>query len=332
MPQDTTKRPPRADVPFYPDIHTANKATFVNKRKHWHPARVFKMKYTYDISQWDMYHGCYVMIFCDLDAEAFEQHSAMARCWLTQHHAPMLYISPARRSRRLNFNMFLGDSFMHPGALKYVLCAINRAKNGKRIFFDLPKDFTLSVQVHQVLIFLQVEECIDPMHGHIRQIIRERPLLPVEFDVLWSCLGYFAPIIHEFALSMWYEHQKHQWSLAPATSYPRPCGEMMRYNTEKAVSSREETMIDTDAEGDTNMISEDTNPCPEDIGYIAEDEDSGQEDEELTTAIQQPLTIIHQPTPIIYSRRRSLPTPYSELMFDIDTSAFRECADEEPEY
>jgi hypothetical protein len=172
MPQDTTKRPPRADVPFYPDIHTANKATFVNKRKHWHPARVFKMKYTYDISQWDMYHGCYVMIFCDLDAEAFEQHSAMARCWLTQHHAPMLYISPARRSRRLNFNMFLGDSFMHPGALKYVLCAINRAKNGKRIFFDLPKDFTLSVQVHQVLIFLQVEECIDPMHGHIRQIIR----------------------------------------------------------------------------------------------------------------------------------------------------------------
>ncbi|KAI4775609.1 hypothetical protein E4T52_09433 [Aureobasidium sp. EXF-3400] len=301
-------------------------------RRYGRPARVFNMKYTYDISQWDMYHDCYVMIFCDLDAEAFEQHSAMARWWLTQHFAPMLYMSPARRSRRLNFNMFLGDSFMHPGALKYVLCAINRAKGGKKMFLELPKDFTLSVQVHQVLIFLQVEECIDPMHGHIRQIIRERPLTPVEFDVLWSCLGYFAPKIHEFALSMWYEHQKHQWSLAPAISYSRPCGEMMRYNAEEAVSSKEEPRIDTDTEGDAKMISEDIHTCPDDIGYIAEDEDSEQEDQGLTTTIHQSPTIIHQPSPIIYSRRRSLPTPYSELMFDIDTSDFRECADEEPEY
>jgi hypothetical protein len=332
MPQQTTKRPSRDVVPFPSNINTANKPAFVNKGSYGRPARVFNMKYTYDISQRDMYHDCYVTIFCDLDAEAFEQHSTMARWWLTQHYAPMLYISPARRSRRLNFNMFLGDPFMHPGALKYVLCAINRAQRGKKIFLDLPKDFTLSVQVHQVLIFLQVEECIDPMHGHIRQTIRERPLTPVEFDVLWSCLGYFAPRIHEFALSMWYEHQKHNWALRPMIAPPTYSGGMATYNAQEAVSSKEETSIHTDAEGDTKMVCEDIHTCPDDIGYVAEDEDSEQEDQELATTIHQSATIIHQPSPIIYSRRRSLPTPYSELMFDIDTSAFRECADEEPEY
>ena len=79
------------------------------------------------------------------------------------------------------------------------------------------------------------------------------------------------------------------------------------------------------------MISEDIHTCPDDIGYVAEDEDSEQEDQE-SIAIQQSTTTIHQPTTIIYARRRSLPTPYSELMFDIDTSAFRECGDKEPEY
>lgn len=221
---------------------------------------------------------------------------------------------------------------MHPGALKYVLCAINRAKRGKKIFLELPKDFTLSVQVHQVLIFLQVEECIDPMHGHIRQIIRERPLSPIEFDVLWSCLGYFAPKIHQFALSKWYEHQEHNWALLSMIARPRLSGEMTRHNAQEAVSSKAETVIEPNAEGDTKMIPEDIHTCPHDIGYIAEDEDFEQEDQELTTTIHQSPTIIHQPTTTIHHRRRSLPTPYAELMFDIDTSAVRECADEEPEY
>jgi hypothetical protein len=178
------------------------------------------MKYTYHISQWDTYSQRYMVIFCDLDAEAFEKHSTMASWWLTQHYAPMEYVSPARRCRRLCFNVYLGDPFLHPNALKYVLCAINRAKRGKKIFLELPKDFIMSVQVHQVLIFLQVEECIDPMHGHIRQIIRERPLSPVEFDALWTCLGNVAPRIYDFALSMYFEHQKYRWSLPPVIEEP----------------------------------------------------------------------------------------------------------------
>jgi hypothetical protein len=281
------------------------------------------MKYTYQISQWDVYNQCYMVIFCDLDAEAFEQHSTMASWWLTQHYAPLEYVTSARRSRRLHFNVYLGDPFLHPNALKYVLCAINRAKRAKKIFLEFPKDFIMSVQVHQVLIFLQVEECIDPMHGHIRQIIRERTLSPVEFDALWTCLGSVAPRIYDFALSMYFEHQKSRWSLVPVIE--APSGEMVRCDTKEAVSSREETVIGSDADEDTGMASEDSNTDSDDITYKAEDEDSDQAEQELAT-------IIHQPTTFIPLRRRSVPTPYSEPLYDIDTSALRECADEEPEY
>jgi hypothetical protein len=265
-----------------------------------------------------------MVIFCDLDAEAFEQHSTMASWWLTQHYAPLEYVSPARRCRRLCFNVYLGDPFLHPNALKYVLCAINRAKRGKKIFLELPRDFIMSVQVHQVLIFLQVEECIDPMHGHIRQIIRERPLSPVEFDALWICLGNVAPRICEFALSMYFEHQKHTWSLAPVIE--EPVGEMVVYDEEGAVSSGEETLIDSDAEEDPRMATDDdVNTDSDDTAYNAEDEDSNQAGEELAT-------IIHQPATFIPLRRRSVPTPYFKPLYDIDTSDFREYADEEPEY
>jgi hypothetical protein len=282
------------------------------------------MKYTYLISQWDIYSQRYMVIFCDLDAEAFEKHSTMASWWLTQHYAPLEFVSPARRCRRLFFNVYLGDPFLHPNALKYVLCAINRAKRGKKIFLELPRDFIMSVQVHQVLIFLQVEECIDPMHGHIRQIIRERPLSSVEFDALWTCLGNVAPRIYDFALSMYFEHQKYTWSLTPVLE--EPIGEMVVYDEAGAVSSGEETMIGSDAEEDTRMATDDdVNTDSDDTAYNAEDEDSNQAGEELAT-------IIHQPATFIPLRRRSVPTLYSQPLYDIDTSAFRECADEEPEY
>jgi hypothetical protein len=319
-PKRTTKRLSRPVVSLDSNIYTANQLP--SKEYPGRPEQSFNMKYTYHISQWDTYSQRYLAIFCDLDAEAFEKHSTMASWWLTQHYAPLEYVSSARRSRRLYFNVYLGDPFLHPNALKYVLCAINRAKRGKKIFLELPKDFIMSVQVHQVLIFLQVEECIDPMHGHIRQIIRERPLSPVEFDALWTCLGDVAPRIYDFALSMYFEHQKHAWSLAPVIE--EPVGEMMT-NEEGAVSSGEETLIDSDADGDTRMATEDSNTDSDDTAYNAEDEDSDQAERELTT-------IIHQPTTFIPLRRRSVPTPYSQPLYDIDTSAFRECADEEPEY
>lgn len=297
------------------------------------------MKYTYEISQWDVNMGCYILIFCDLNAEAFEKHSTMARLWSTRHRALMEYVSPARRNGRLHFNVFYGHPIMHSNALKYVFCAINRARHGKKIFMELPEDFTLSVQVHQVLIFLQVEECISPMHGHIRQIIRERPLSPLEFGVLWLCLGISAPKIHEFALSVCYERQKSEWSLAPSIQNPRPNYEMVIYDAERRVSSGGETMISQDAEGYTQTPSKNINPCLDPIGWDAEHRKPDQNEHEITTitppptaSSEQQATIIHQPTTIILARRHSLPSPHAEPIYAIDTTAFRECEDGEPEY
>jgi hypothetical protein len=322
MPKRTTKRLLRSGVPLDPNINTANMSVADNKGLSARSGQVLKMKYTYEVSQWNTYTQSYMVIFCDLDAEAFEQHSTTARWWLTHHHAPVSHISPARSFIGLHFNVFLGDPFLHPNALKYVLCAINRARRGKKIFLELPKDFILSVQVYQVLIFLQVEECIAPMHGYIRQFIRERPLSPVEFDALWSCLGVFAPRIYDFALSMYYEHQKHKWSLGPVVEDPEPSGDMEEDDTEEGVSPREETVIGLDEVEDTRMtLANDSDTELDDTGYVAEDE----ADEEFTA-------IINQPTTSIYSRRRSVPTPYSQPIYEIDTSEFHECADEQPEY
>lgn len=294
------------------------------------------MKYTYEISQWDIHVGYYVLIFCDLNAEAFEQHSTMARLWSTRHRMLMEYVSPAKKNCRLKFNFFYGHPLMYPNALKYVFCAINRARHGKKIFLELPEDFTLSVQVHQVLIFLQVEECIAPMHGHIRQVIRERPLLPMEFIVLWSCLGTYAPKIYEFALSICYDRQKYDWSLAPSIEDPRPHYEMVIYDEQGRAFSEGVPMIGKDAEGDIQMFAAELHTFSN-ISRDDNDEECVQEEEqEALNTIARPPTAVSErpatPTTIMLARRHSLPTPNSPPIYHIDTSAFRECEDEEPEY
>ncbi|KAH0285107.1 hypothetical protein KCU62_g7793, partial [Aureobasidium sp. EXF-3399] len=302
------------------------------------PGQVTNMKYTYDIFQWNMYRGCYTVVFCDLDAEAFEQHSSTARRWLTQYYLTMDYVSPARRNCTLCFDISHGDPFMYPNALKYVFCAINRARHGKKMFIELPHNFSLSVQVHQVLIFLQVEECIAPMHGHIRQIIRERPLSPLEFDILWSCLGCSASKIHEFALSIYYERQKYGWSLALSTQCPGSGYKTVVYNAEGKLASKGETVHGEDAQTETQNTPKHISICPGPIGSDTEDEKIGQEEEldttsqRPTTVNEGPVTIIDHPNTIMLSRRHSLPSPHSEPIYDIDASAFRECEDEEPEY
>lgn len=337
MLQATTKRPSRAVVPFNSNIHTPNNLSRTAKRKFRQSGQVTNMKYTYEISQWDINVGHYIIIFCDLDAEAFEQHSTMAYWWSTRHRTLMEYVSPARRNGRLHFNFFYGHPFMHPNALKYVFCAINRARHAKKIFLELPEDFILSVQVHQVLIFLQVEECIDPMHGHIRQIIRERPLLPMECGVLWSCLGASAPRIYEFALSMYYERQRHQWSLASWIKTPTPRFETVLSYTEGEASSEGDAMISSNAKLDIQIYPEDVSPCPDPNYHDTDDEVWETDEHELTTLTrpatapsERPSTTNHHPSNIMFARRHSLPKPY--FTPNIDTSAFRECEDEEPEY
>ncbi|KAI4716840.1 hypothetical protein E4T48_06974 [Aureobasidium sp. EXF-10727] len=254
------------------------------------------------------------MVFCDMDPEALERHSAHIRDLCFYQRLPWQYRSPAKRFKEIHLHP-AGD-WMEPNALKFVCCAINRARRGKKIFLELPKDFILAVQVHQVLIVLQVEECIGPMHGHIRQIIRERPLTPMELEAVWSCLSILAPKIYELALQMRFEQSKQMWALGPVIEAQEPEERMVEHDTEVAISSAEETLVGTEPESDTKTITEDIDTDPDDVYYDA-DEESAQEDEQLITN---------------FDMRRTSSEPYFKQIYRIDTSSFRECEDEEPEY
>ncbi|CAD0091210.1 unnamed protein product [Aureobasidium vineae] len=272
------------------------------------------MKYTYDIVQWDRFNWYPTMVFCDMDPEALERHSAHIRDLCFYQPLIWQYRSPAKRFKEIHLHP-AGD-WMVPNALKFVFCAINRARRGKKIFLELPKDFTLAVQVHQVLIVLQVEDCIGPMHGHVRQIIRERPLTTMELETVWSCLRFIAPKIHEFALQMRFEQSKQMWSLGPVIEDQEAKERVVEHDTDMATSSAEDTLVGTESDPDAKMIAEDIDTDPEDICYDA-DEESAQEAEGFITD---------------FDLRRTTSEPYFKQMYKIDISAFRECEDEEPEH
>ncbi|KAG9711267.1 hypothetical protein KCU69_g13, partial [Aureobasidium melanogenum] len=122
-----------------------------------------------------------------------------------------------------------------------------------------------------------------------------------------------------------YERERQVWLLGPRIQDPEHKDQAMRIVDEEAESSGEETVIEMDSHQDTEMISHDIGTASDEIGYTAEDEASNQEYETTDQEYERPTTCI----PI---RRRSAPTPYSTRMYDIDTSEFRECADEDPEY
>lgn len=189
----------------------------------------------------------------------------------------------------------------------------------------------MAVEVYQVLLFLQVEECIGPLHGHIRQVIRERPLEFRELEAVWWCLGNLAPRVYEFALSTRYERERQVWLLGPDFEDPEQNNQGMRI-VEGTESSGEETLVEMDTDKDTETIFDDTNTASDKDGYTAEDEATDREDGSFNEEDEASEQQDEQLTSYIPLRRRSVPTPYSKPMYDIDTSDFRECADEEPEY
>ncbi|KAH0381762.1 hypothetical protein KCU84_g12, partial [Aureobasidium melanogenum] len=232
-------------------------------------------------------------------------------------HLPMVHLQllPVKRFKEIHLHPL--QHWMQPNALRYVLCAINKAKNGKGIFLDLPGQFVMAVEVYQVLVFLQVEECIGPLHGHIRQVIRERPLESIELEAVWYCLSNIAPKVYEFALSIQYERERQVWLLGPGIEDPELEDENTRIVEEETEASGEETVIEMDPNQDIEMISHDIDTASDGNGYTAEDEASDQEKEASNQEdeYKQLVTFIHL-------RRRSVPTPYSTRMYDIDTSDF----------
>ncbi|KAH0365950.1 hypothetical protein KCU65_g5670, partial [Aureobasidium melanogenum] len=254
------------------------------------------MKYTYNIYQWCIYTCCPTQIFLDMDPEALERHSTYFRRLLSFYNTPWYYRSPAKRVKDIYLCPL--HHWMQPNALRYVLCAINKAKNGKKIFLELPGDFVMAVEVYQVLV------------------LSGRPLEARELEAVWWCLGNLAPRVYDFALSTRYERERQVWLLGPDFEDPEQHDQEMRIVEEEdeTEASGEETLVEMES------LMNDTYTASDEVGYTAEDEASDREDEHERLTTYFPL------------RRRSVPTPYSKLMYDIDTSDFRECADEEPEY
>ena len=113
---------------------------------------------------------------------------------------------------------------------------------------------------------------------------------------------------------------------------------MVIYNAKGKPAPKGETAKPEDAEVETQNTPKVVNTCPDPIGSDTEDENIGRE-EELDTTTQRPttvndgpVTIVDHPNTIMLARRHSLPSPQSKPIYDIDTCAFRECEDEEPEY
>lgn len=158
------------------------------------------MKYTLDIYQMDPTGQTSESIFRDLDPIAFQKHSAFGRYSMSVCPLTWLYRSPAKRFIQLAFGPAMNHPYMQPNALRYVFCAINRTRNGKKIFLELPADLCLSVQVYQVLVILQIKDCIGPLYGHIKQIVKDRPLSEAELDVMQTCLEVTCPGLYWFAV------------------------------------------------------------------------------------------------------------------------------------
>ncbi|KAI5250772.1 hypothetical protein E4T42_04755 [Aureobasidium subglaciale] len=319
------------------------------------------MRYSLDIFQWDLTGCCRTEIFRDLDPEAFIQHSGLGHFTLLQELAvPWVQRSPAKCYVELNFEPGGARPWMQPNAFRYVFCAINKARRGKKMFLQLPEDFSLAVQVHQVLLVLQVEECIGPLHGHIRQMIKERVLSVIEVEVVWSCLRYLAPRVYEFALEMQWERETQNWTMRFMTKETGETDDMATDAVNKTDGQTEEVQDVAESSGtetvvatpeDSDMTSDDSSQVltdnssdssrddeddDDDEGYDTDVEDNSYDFEEPQEQIEGEVREVGDRTLLTTMPRRSfsepLPLPLVRPVYDISSGAFRECEDEEPEY
>jgi hypothetical protein len=159
------------------------------------------MRYLYDIIQFCPSSNHIETIFCDLDAAAYQTHSALARHTAALPHHAFHYLSPEKRYIKLCLGPSNHHPYMTPRALKKVFCSINRTAHGKNLYLELskPQDFCFEVEILQVLLVLQVTGLIGALHGIVEQTIAEKVLDIHELETVRLCLGSFTNLFH-FAL------------------------------------------------------------------------------------------------------------------------------------
>ncbi|THZ20310.1 hypothetical protein D6C89_07268 [Aureobasidium pullulans] len=284
--------------------------------------QVLIMKYTLDIYQMDPTGQTSESIFRDLDPIAFQKHSAFGR-----------YSIPAKRFIQLAFGPAMNHPYMQPNALRYVFCAINRTRNGKKIFLELPADLCLSVQVYQVLVILQIKDCIGPLHGHIKQIIKDRPLSEAELDDMQTCLEVTCPGLYWFAVMVQEEREEQTLQNELAHGEAHSSEDTVMRDAENPDTDSDEQSGAGEDDGSAGMSS----GCEAASGSNGTHTESSENDTAVTSSGEEGYPADHDLPTTRYKRRRSSsePTPYLGRLHDeppLNSAAFREDSSEDLEW
>ncbi|THX03645.1 hypothetical protein D6D13_07511 [Aureobasidium pullulans] len=320
------RRPPRPIVPSYLVQQTPiAPSQFYGPPFGYSPVpqrQVLIMKYTLDIYQMDSTGQTSEPIFRDLDPIAFQKHSAFGR-----------YSIPAKRFIQLAFGPAMNHPYMQPNALRYVFCAINRTRNGKKIFLELPADLCLSVQVYQVLVTLQVKDCIGPLHGHIKQIIKDRPLSEAELDVMQNCLEVTCPGLYWLAVMVQEEREDQTLQNELARGEGHSSEDTVIRDAESPDTDSDEQSRAGEDDGSAGMSS----GCEAASGSNGTHTESSEVDTAATSSEEDGDPADDDLPPTRYKRRRrsSEPTPYLGRLHDeppLNSAAFREDTSEDLEW
>ncbi|THX97764.1 hypothetical protein D6D08_00346 [Aureobasidium pullulans] len=320
------RRPPRPIVPSYSVQQTPiAPSQFYGPPLGYPPVpqrQVLIMKYTLDIYQMDPTGQTSESIFRDLDPVAFQKHSAFGR-----------YSIPAKRFIQLAFGPAMNHPYMQPNALRYVFCAINRTRNGKKIFLELPADLCLSVQVYQVLVILQIKDCIGPLHGHIKQIVKDRPLSEAELDVMQKCLEVTCPGLYWFAVMVQEEREEQTLQIELAHGEGHSSEDAMIGDAGSPDTDSDEQSGAGEDDGSAGMSS----GCEAASGSNGTHTESSENDTAATSGEEDghPADDDLPITRYKGRRRSSEPAPYLGRLHDeppLNSAAFREDSSEDLEW
>ncbi|THZ19551.1 hypothetical protein D6C90_09682 [Aureobasidium pullulans] len=331
------RRPPRPIVPSYSVQQTPiAPSQFYGPPLGYPPVpqrQVLIMKYTLDIYQMDPTGQTSESIFRDLDPVAFQKHSAFGRYSMSVCPLTWLYRSPAKRFIQLAFGPAMNHPYMQPNALRYVFCAINRTRNGKKIFLELPADLCLSVQVYQVLVILQIKDCIGPLHGHIKQIVKDRPLSEAELDVMQKCLEVTCPGLYWFAVMVQEEREEQTLQIELAHGEGHSSEDAMIGDAGSPDTDSDEQSGAGEDDGSAGMSS----GCEAASGSNGTHTESSENDTAATSGEEDGYPADDDLPITRYKgrRRSSEPAPYLGRLHDeppLNSAAFREDSSEDLEW
>ncbi|THY00089.1 hypothetical protein D6D02_09007 [Aureobasidium pullulans] len=184
-----------------------------------------------------------------------------------------------------------------------------------------------------VLVILQIKDCIGPLHGHIKQIIKDRPLSEAELDVMQTCLEVTCPGLYWFAVMVHEEREEQTLQNELAHGEGHSSEDTVMRDAESPGTDSDEQSGAGEDDGSAGMSS----------GYEAASGSNGTHTESsengtaATSSEEDGYPADHDLPTTRYKRRRrsSEPTPYLGRLHDeppLNSAAFREDSSEDLEW